>query len=206
MKISVSFMKSNLSTKKTISEIEATNADYIHVDIMDGKFVKNKNYTISEIINLLGNTIKPLDIHLMVSNPIKWIDALATLNVAYITFHYEIKQDIIELINYVKDMGIKVGIAIKPKTNIKKIKDILSLVDLILVMGVEPGKGGQAFIPSQLEKINHLKELQSNYNYLIAVDGGINEDNVHDINTDIIISGSFVTMSNNYQNQINKLR
>lgn len=206
MKISVSFLKSNLSPKETIKEIGKTNADYIHVDIMDGIFVKNKNYTPGEIVNLLKDSTKPLDVHLMVKNPYKWIDHLATLKIDYLTFHYELKEDLNKIIDYVKSLGIKVGIAIKPKTSVKKIKDILPLIDLIIVMTVEPGKGGQEFMLSQIEKINTLKEIQPNYHYLIGVDGGINAENIQLINPDIIITGSFVTMSDNYQLQINKLK
>lgn len=209
MKIAVSFLKSNLSNKETIKKIETTDADYIHVDLMDGKFVKNKSYTVSELKNLVGNTTKKLDIHLMTKNPLKYVDELATLNIEYLTFHYEAVENAYETINHIKDFGLKCGMAIKPKTNIKKIKDLLPLLDLILVMSVEPGKGGQEFMMNQLLKIEELKNLKKDYNYVIAVDGGVNEENIDAIKNagaDLIISGSFVTMADDYQNQIDKLR
>ena len=209
MKTSISFMKSLLSPKETILKIEKTDCDYIHVDLMDGKFTKNKNYTIGELKSLVGNSSKKLDIHLMVNNPIKYIDELATLNVSYISFHYEAVTNHLELIEYIKNMGIKAGMAIKPKTKIKKIMDIIPYLDLIIVMGVEPGKGGQELIPEQLDKVKELSNLKSNNNFIIALDGGINDQNIEEVissGTDLVISGSFVTMSENYQEQINKLK
>ncbi len=202
-------MKSLLSPKDTIKALNNTDCDYLHVDLMDGKFTKNKNYTISELKTLLANTNKKLDVHLMVNNPLKYIAELATLNVEYLTFHYEAVSNPLELINYIKNLGIKVGVALKPKTKIKKIRDLLPYLDLVLVMGVEPGKGGQELLKEALLKLDELNDLKSNNNFFIALDGGINDQNINDlalIGVDIIISGSFVTMADNYQEQINKLK
>jgi len=209
MKFSISFMKSLLSAKDTIKALNATDCDYLHVDLMDGKFTKNKNYTIGELKTLLANTNKPLDVHLMVNNPLKYIDELATLNIEYITFHYEAVTNPLELINYIKSLGIKVGIALKPKTKIKKIRELIPYIDLILVMGVEPGKGGQELLPKQLDKIRELESLKFTYPFLIALDGGVNDENINELTlagVDIVVSGSFVTMADNYQEQINKLK
>lgn len=209
MKTSISFMKSLLSPKETIANIGKTDADYIHVDLMDGKFTKNKNYTIGELKSLVANATKKLDIHLMVEKPIKYIDELATLNVEYISFHYEAVNNHLELIEYINNMGIKVGMAIKPKTKIKKIIELIPYLDLIIVMGVEPGKGGQELIPEQLDKVKELNLLKSNNHFLIALDGGINDQNINEVilsGVDLVISGSFVTMNDNYQEQINKLK
>ncbi len=209
MKISISFMKSLLSPKETIQKIDKTDSDYIHVDVMDGKFTKNKGYTIGELKNLLANSSKKLDIHLMVKNPLKYIDELSTLNVSYFTFHYETVNDPIELINYIKNMGIKAGIALKPKTKVKKISNLIPYLDLVLVMGVEPGKGGQELLTEELLKIDELNKFKSNNNFLIALDGGVNDQNIdiiYDKKVDIIVSGSFITMSDNYQEQLNKLK
>lgn len=209
MKFSISFMKSLLSPKDTIKALNNTDCDYLHVDLMDGKFTKNKNYTTSELKALLANTNKKLDVHLMVNNPLKHIPELATLNIEYLTFHYEAVSNPLELINYIKNLGIKVGIALKPKTKIKKIRDLIPYLDLVLVMGVEPGKGGQELIPTQLDKIRELESLKFNYPFQIALDGGVNDENINELalaGVDIIISGSFVTMADNYQEQINKLK
>lgn len=209
MKFSISFMKSLLNAKDTIKALNETDSDYIHVDLMDGKFTKDKNYTIGEIKSILVNTRKPLDIHLMVNNPLKYIDELATLNISYITFHYEAVNNPLELINYIKNLGIKVGIALKPKTKIKKIRELIPYIDLILVMGVEPGKGGQELILTQLDKIRELESLKFTYPFLIALDGGVNDENINELalaGVDIIVSGSFVTMADNYQEQLNKLK
>ncbi len=206
MKIAVSFIKSNKSYIETIKEIEKTDADFIHVDVMDGKFVKNKTFTLGELSKLLSKVTKPLDIHLMVSNPLKWIDDLATFNTIFITFHYEAISNPMEVINEIKSRGIKVGISIKPKTSINKIREFLPYIDQVLVMSVEPGKGGQAFKNDQILKINKLKEMQKDYSYLISVDGGINDENINLIDSDMVAVGSFITMNDNYQGQINKLR
>jgi ribulose-phosphate 3-epimerase len=209
MKTSISFMKSLLSPKETIQKIDRTDANYIHVDVMDGKFTKNKGYTIGELKSLLINTTKQLDIHLMVKNPLKYIDELATLNVSYFTFHYETVNNPVEVINYIKNMGIKAGIALKPKTKVKKISNLIPCLDLVLVMGVEPGKGGQELLKEALLKLDELNDLKSNNNFFIALDGGINDQNIDDIynkKVDIIVSGSFVTISDNYQEQLNKLK
>ena len=209
MEIAVSFLKSNLSSKETIKKIEATDADYIHVDLMDGKFVKEKSYTIGEVKTLLGNSTKKLDVHLMTKNTRKYVEELATLNIEYLTFHYEAVDRPAEVIEHIHNLGLKCGMAIKPKTSLKKIKDLLPLLDLVLVMSVEPGKGGQLFIEKELEKINELNVLKPKYNYIIAVDGGINEENINEVKNagaDLIVSGSFITMADNYQEQIDKLK
>lgn len=209
MKTSISFMKSLLSPKETVKKINETDCDYIHVDLMDGKFTKEKSYTIGELKTILANTNKPLDIHLMVKNPLKYINELATLNVIYLTFHYETESKPIELINYVKNLGIKVGIALKPKTKIKKIRELIPYLDLIVIMGVEPGKGGQELLPKQLDKIIELESLKFTYKFQIALDGGINDQNIDEViatGVDIAVVGSFVTMSDSYQEQINKLK
>ncbi len=209
MKISVSFLKSLLSPKETVSKLDKTDCDFIHVDFMDGKFTKNKTFTMSELKSILANTTKKLDVHLMVKNPLKYIDELATMNLEYLSFHYEAVSNHLELINHIKNMGIKAGMAIKPKTNIKKIRELLSYLDLIIVMGVEPGKGGQELILKQLDKVTELASLKANYNFSIALDGGINDENIDEViksGINILITGSFVTMNDNYQEQINKLK
>ena len=211
MIVSVSFLKSNYDTKTTIKKIDDTSADYIHVDMMDGKFVKEKNYTIGEFTKFFSNTSKPLDVHLMTMNPLKYLEAYASLNTEFITFHLEAVSDVQGTIDEIKNLGLKVGISIKPKTSIKKIEPYLTLIDQVLVMSVEPGKGGQVFMESSLTKIEKLVELRTknNYSYLINVDGGINEETfplVHDVEVDMVVSGSYICMSDNFEKQIESLR
>lgn len=188
---------------KPINAIEYLSkyTDFIHIDIMDGKFVKNKTYTISEVIKLSKYTTKKLDIHLMVKNPIKYIDDLSFLNINNITFHYEAVKDIDYVINYIKNMGIKVGLAINPETNVTEITKYLSSVDYILVMSVHPGESGQSFIPSVTYKIDVLRKLidENSYNCKISVDGGVNDTNIDllkEKKVDVIVSSSYLLNGN----------
>lgn len=184
--------------------------DFIHIDIMDGKFVKNKTYTISEVIKLSKYTAKKLDIHLMVKNPIKYIDDLSFLNINNITFHYEAVKDIESVIEHIKNMGIKVGLAINPETNVNEITKYLSSIDYILVMSVHPGESGQSFIPSVTYKIDVLRKLidENSYNCKISVDGGVNETNIDllkEKKVDVIVSSSYL-LSGNTLNKVKYIK
>lgn len=208
MKVAVSYLKSKYDLKTTIESIEKTDAEYIHVDVMDGNFVENKTYEYQELESILKDAKKPLDVHLMVENPIKYIIDYKNLKPEFITIHSEINQNIEDLIDLIHSYGIKAGISIKPKTSIEDIENLLNKIDNILIMSVEPGKGGQKYIDSE-DKINKLKILreENNYNYLISIDGGINNETIEKVkNVDFVISGSFICMSDDYQEKINKLR
>lgn len=191
--VSVSFLKEG-NYKDFIKQINNSNADYIHFDVMDGKFVNNKNLQIKELISLIDLSNKKNDIHLMVKNPEKYINALAYSNVNNITIHYEI-NNLEKNINLIKSLGIKVGLAINPETEINKIKELISKVNVILVMGVHPGKSGQTFIEDTEIKINDLKEYikENNLSTKLEVDGGVNNlvlDKVK--NADILVSASYL--------------
>ena len=208
MEISVSYLSSKYNTEKTISLIEKTNANYIHVDLMDGGFVLNKNFTIDEITKLLSKHIKPLDVHLMTFDPIIYIDELSKLKPEFITFHVEATKDIIKTIEKIKNYNIKIGLAIKPSTDLYELMPYLPLIDLVLIMSVEPGAGGQKFIMSSVSKLNELIKIRqdNNLNFKIEMDGGINKDTIKYVrNLDIVVSGSYICMSENYQMQIDKL-
>lgn len=203
--ISVSYLKSNCSKEETIKKINASTADYIHVDLMDGLYVSNKNFTIDEVINDLKDSIKPLDIHLMVNNPLNYIDTLAKLNPEIITFHLDSLDNPVDVIELIKDYNIKVGIAINPTDDVSILSDYLEQIDYVLIMSVTPGEGGQSFMPEVLDKVKYLE----NKNILLGIDGGINEDSIKylkDYKIDIIISGSYVCMSNDYNEKISILR
>lgn len=211
MKVSVSFINSQSKEKETVKKITMTDADYIHLDIMDGKFVATKNYSFNDIVKILDNSVKKLDVHLMVNDPKQYISSYATLNTDYLTFHYEANINHEELINTIKEYGIKVGMSIKPETKISAINQLLGDIDQILVMSVEPGQGGQQFIEQTILKIQELDELRRkyNYNYIISVDGGINDQNIQQLkecNVDMVVVGSYICMEDNYQNQIDNLR
>ncbi|MBR1417044.1 MAG: ribulose-phosphate 3-epimerase [Bacilli bacterium] len=206
MLVSVSFLKNINGEKQTILDIAKSNADFIHVDIMDGKFVDNKNFTYDEIKDYFVNVDKPLDIHLMVNDVMSYIKDFAKLKPEYITFHIEATDNVLECINYLKDNNIKCGIAINPETSISSILKYLDKIDLVLVMGVHPGYGGQEFIKEVTLKIDELKKLQINYNYIINVDGGVNGDTINIINSDMVVSGFYVVSNDNYNERIDTLR
>lgn len=206
MKVAVSFIKSKYNEKETIKLIDQTDADYLHVDIMDGKFVEHKNYTFGEIKAFVKFTTKKLDVHLMCENPSKYIKDFALLNVEYLTFHLEAVKNPLLLIEEIHSFGIKCGISIKPSTSIEVLKPFLEKIEQVLIMSVEPGEGGQQFIIETADKINNLKALNLN-NFIINVDGGINNETICYVkNADMIVSGSYICLSDNYQAQINNLR
>lgn len=209
MEISVSYLSSKNSKEKTLELIEATSAQYIHVDLMDGGFVPVKNFTIPEVHSLLCCHQKPLDIHLMVFDPIIYIEELAKLNPKYITFHVEATKDVVKTIEEVRKYGIGVGLSIKPNTNLYELMPYLSLVDLVLIMSVEPGWGGQEFILASQDRLQELIKfrLDNHLSFKIEMDGGINSDTIKLVpELDIAVSGSFVCKSDNYQERIDELK
>ena len=197
MVLNASILSSEFKASDLIKRFNDTKVSYIHLDIMDGKFVNNKSFTVSEIKKFNDISKKSFDVHLMVKNPIKYINDLALLNVNTISFHYEAVENLDEVINLIKNYGIKVGIAINPKTDINVLIPYLNMIDIVLVMSVEPGYSGQAFIESTYNKVEKLKELIINNNSksLIEVDGGVNIENapiLKEKGTDIIVSASYI--------------
>lgn len=208
MLISTSFLSSK-NIPKDLQKLNETSTDYIHVDIMDGKFVPNKTMPFSEMKNIYKYTSKRLDVHLMVKDPKKYIDNYSTLNTEYITVHVELLDDVEKYLNQIKSYGIKCGLSIKPNTPVKELVPYLPLLDLILVMSVEPGMGGQEFIKETEEKIKELRVLLNEYhsNAKISIDGGINKDTRKYCDMcDILVSGSYIINSDNFEEKINSLR
>ena len=190
--VSGSFLSNNDKLYE-INRLNNSNVDYIHFDVMDGKFVSNKNITVSELPKLIDNVKKKIDIHFMVSNPDKYIEKICYYNIEYITIHYEIKN-LEDYIDKIKNYGFKVGIAIKPEIDIEKIYYLLDKINLVLIMSVEPGKSGQKFIDVS-DKINKLKQeiINRKLNVKISVDGGINEEVLTYVKeADILVSSSFI--------------
>lgn len=207
--ISTSILSIKDNLEDNIKKLDNTSTDFIHVDIMDGVFVNNNSVSYDVYKNLLSNNSKSLDVHLMVSNVKKYVDDYKNLKPKIITFHYEAINEQLEMIEYIKSLGIKVGMAIKPSTAVSEIVNLLPYLDLVLVMSVEPGYGGQEFIYDSLNKINELFTLRSdfNYKYLIEVDGGVNDITAKlCINADIIVVGSFITDNDNYEEYIKKIK
>lgn len=208
MLISTSFLSSK-NIPNDLVKLNETSTDYIHVDIMDGKFVKNKTMPFSEMKHIYKYTSKRLDVHLMVANPEKYIDDYSTLNTEYITIHIEIDGDIEKYLKKIKDYGIKCGLAIKPDTKVSELVPYLPLLDLIIVMSVEPGEGGQEFIIDSSNKIDELRVLLREYqsDAKISVDGGVNFDTKRYCNnSDILVSGSYIINGNDFEEKISSLR
>ena len=152
MKVAVSFLKSD-NYKKCIQTINNTSADFLHVDMCDGKYVETKNFTIKPLIDTLSVSTKKLDIHLMVKEPMKYIDDLAILDVETITFHLKSCKEPMDVIDYLHSIGIKAGLALNPSEKVEELLPYIPFVDEVLVMSVVPGKGGQAFMSEVLPKI-----------------------------------------------------
>lgn len=206
--ISVSYLSVIDDLKSVIDKINNTNCDFIHVDVMDGIFVPNKTIELDSVKNVLLKSNKKLDIHLMVKDIKKYVDEYSILNPEYITIHIEASDNIIDDIEYIKSKGIKVGLSLKPNTDVSILFPYLKDIDLVLVMSVEPGMGGQRFIDSSIDKINTLYNLRqaNGLDYLISVDGGINDLVAKMCKSDILVAGNYITSSDNYQKMIDSLR
>lgn len=212
MKVAVSFLSLKDDLETTIKKIDESSADYIHVDMMDGIFVPNTTYSVSDIKKIFKNVNKKLDVHLMCCSPNKYVRELAKVpNVEYFIIHYESHRRPIDVINMVKHTSMKVGIAINPETKVSHIVPLLKSVDQVLVMSVKPGKGGQEFMEDILYKIETLKDIreENNYHYIISVDGGINDKTAKlakEAGADMVVSGSYVVKNDDYEKQIESIR
>lgn len=210
MKVSLSILTVDYAKVEESLKPLLDGIDYIHMDVMDGVFVPNISFGYSFIKSLRKITDKPFDTHLMIEDPIKYIKQFAEAGSQYITIHVEAKSDVLETIKLIKSYGIGAGISIKPNTTVEEIKEYLPLVDMVLVMSVEPGFGGQKFMHSAIDKVKLLKELkeENNYSYLINIDGGINVDTAKYISeyVDMAVSGSYVVNALNPLDNLNLLK
>ena len=203
-----------LETPEVIKNLLSAGADYIHYDVMDGKFVSNTSFPIEEYEYHKAHIDSSVvfDVHLMTYDLVNTIKKFAP-GASYITFHYEAIEDnkIEDLISLIKSFNVKAGISICPSTDVRVLNPYLKDLDLVLVMSVVPGKGGQSFMEVSLDKISYLDNYRKEYNlsYEIEVDGGINEETsklVKERNVDILVAGSFIIKSNDYKAQIAKLK
>ena len=196
MIVAPSILSANFNTlQKDIECVEKHGVRFIHLDIMDGKFVPNFTFGPIVLKGLKHNMVK--DVHLMVYDPVLYAKYFMQIRPDFITFHYEAVSDAIETINQIKALGTKVGISIKPNTDVTVLDEYLELIDLVLIMSVEPGFGGQKFIDSALPKLKYLsdKKKENNYKYLIEVDGGVNEETAKlcaENGCEVVVAGTYI--------------
>ena len=211
MELAVSILGIKENLKEKIDELNKTKTSFLHVDIMDGKFVPNIHDNFVELEKSLKDNKKRIDVHLMVEDVERYVNIYKNIHPEYITFHYEISDSIHRIINIIKGNNIKVGLAIKPNTDISALLSYMDKLDLILVMSVEPGKGGQKYLLKSTDRINELYEIRKkyHYNFKIEVDGGINEKTartVIDAGANILVAGSYIINSDNFKDAIKKIR
>lgn len=212
VKVAPSILSADFSClSEEIKKVENAGADLLHIDVMDGHFVPNITLGPTVISSLKGKTDLPFDVHLMIENPERHIDDFIKAGADIITVHVESTVHLNRLVNYIKNKGIKPGVALNPSTPLTSLQYILDDIYMILIMSVNPGFGGQKFIPNMLEKIKDLKRIlkQENPEILIEVDGGINAENAPDIikaGADILVAGSSIYLSSNPGDVIKKLK
>lgn len=206
MKVSVSVLKEYDRLINAVKKVNDSSADYIHIDVMDGIFVDNKKFPLEVVKDVKSISKKPLDVHMMVESEQLIKDYASTLLPYYITFHVEILKNS-SIIDYIKNLGVKVGIAINPETDYKKLIPYLNIIDLVLIMSVKPGEGGQEFMQEVLEKVKEIRKINSDIE--ISIDGGINDCTIKlakEAGCTMAVSGSYVTNSDNYNEKIKSLK
>ena len=190
-----------------VQEICEFGADYIHVDVMDGAFVPNISFGAGVMKSLNNVATIPYDVHLMIEDPDRYIEDFVTPNTEFITVHQEACRHLDRTIQHIHSTGVKAGVALNPATPIVMVEDVLDKVDMILIMSVNPGFGGQKFIPRALDKIRRLDEIRkaNGYDFVIEVDGGVNLQNCEElksVGTDIQVAGSAVFKAENRKEAI----
>lgn len=206
MEIATSVLSVTDQLGQTMKRLNMSSTDYLHLDVMDGKFVSN--HTVFQMDEAVTFNQKPLDIHLMVEDVLPFIQKYQSLQPAFITFHVECGKDISSLLSMIKAQGIKAGLALNPSTKLDQVMPYLKDIDLILVMSVPAGYGGQRFDPKTTNRITTLRNLRSEhgYHYQIEVDGGINRETVSMVQqADIIVSGTYI-VNGNIEERIEGLR
>lgn len=198
VKLSPSILSADFrKLEEQIRRVDKAGAEFIHIDVMDGQFVPNISFGCPILKAVNGVTDKVLDVHLMIEEPGRFIDDFIGAGADLITIHYEADKHIDRTINYIKSKGVKAGIALNPGTPVSVLKNLINIVDMVLIMSVNPGFGGQKFIPYTLHKLRELKEMaeERNKDLLIQVDGGVGIDNAAEIieaGANVLVAGSAV--------------
>lgn len=213
VKIAPSILSADFSKLgQEVVKLHNAGADFIHIDVMDGEFVPNITFGMPVIKAIRNKTDKVFDVHLMINNPQRYIDEFITAGADIITLHYEAERHLDRAIQYIKSKGVKAAVALNPATPTMVLKDIIADLDMVLIMSVNPGFGGQKFIPYSLDKIKEVKEMSikaNNPNILIQVDGGVDKNNVKDVieaGANVIVAGSAVFGDGNIEENIKALR
>ncbi len=200
-----------LHLENEIKAIENAKADWVHIDVMDGHFVNNLTFGPFIIRQIKGITKLPLDVHLMIESPERWIDVYADSGANNITVHVEACRHLHRTVQYIKSLGLKAAVSLNPATHPSTIEYVAGDIDMVLVMSVNPGFGNQRYINKVNDKIKYLDKMRKDekYDFLIEVDGGINESNIGYISklgTDAFVAGSAIFKSSNYKKTIEKFR
>ena len=212
IKISPSILSADFSRLgEHIKELDACGADMIHIDVMDGMFVPNISFGIPVIKSVRKLTKLPFDVHLMIEEPSRYVEDFANAGADIITVHYETDRHIDRTINYIKSFGIKAGVALNPATPVDCIKHLISNLDMVLIMSVNPGFGGQKYIEYCSGKLKEVKALADKYNkdIMIQVDGGIDGANIRQVvksGANVIVAGSAVFKNDEIEKNIKALR